>query len=47
MNTLVWECQLWSWHSQNFDWGGLKMEKILWRYFGNVFRWRNCDVTKM
>jgi len=34
--------------ARNFDWEGPKLEKILWRYFGDIFRWRNGDnVTEM
>jgi len=34
------------WRSQKFWLGGLKLEKFLWRYFGDVSRWRNDDATK-
>jgi len=35
--------------ARNFDLGGGEQNrKILWRYFGDVFQWRNGDyVTKM
>jgi len=35
--------------ARNFDWRrGCQNGKILWRYFGDIFRWRNSDnVTKM
>jgi len=29
--------------ARNFDWEGPKLEKNLWRYFCDVFRWRNSD----
>jgi len=34
--------------ARNFDWKGPKLKKFLWRYFGDVFQWRNGnDVTEM
>jgi len=34
--------------AKKFDWEGPKLEKFLWRHFGDVSWWRNGDaVTKM
>jgi len=34
--------------AKNFDREGPKLEKFLWRYFGDAFRWRNADdVTEV